>query len=60
MATFSVSKMNKARHKQGRFSQQDSEARKKRLEDEKNKEQISEEEHEKRLKMLKEIGLLKE
>ena len=59
MATFSISKMNKARHKQGRFSQQDSEARKKRLDEERNKEKISNEEHQKRIEMLKKIGVLK-
>lgn len=53
MAVYSRIKMNKARHKQAWFSEQNKELPK---EEEK---PVSEEEHKKRLRKLKETGLIK-
>ena len=59
MAVYSRVKMNKARHIQGKYAQESKEAREKRLEEQKNAETISEEEHKKRIELLKSIGLIK-
>jgi len=60
MAVLGRANMIKARQKQAKYSQESKEAREKRLEEQKNTQPISEEEHKKRIKMLKEMGLLKE
>ena len=51
--------MIKARQKQARYSQESKEAREKRAEEEHKAQPVSEEEHNKRLEMLKSMGLLK-
>ena len=59
MATLSTRKLNKARHQQAEISKKIQEAKEKNKEwSEKNKE-ITKEEHEERLKKLKELGLIK-
>lgn len=60
MATLSRAKLNKARHKQGWFAEQQKEANEKRREDQKEQSKISEEDHKKRLEMLKSIGIIKQ
>ncbi|UZE94106.1 MAG: hypothetical protein IB618_00825 [Candidatus Pacearchaeota archaeon] len=60
MATLSTRKLNIARHRQGWFAHQESEERKRRLEEQKNRKPVSKEEHKRRVEMLKKIGLLKE
>jgi len=59
MATPSISKLNKARHKQGMISKQNEEFREKRINEIKNTKPLTEEEHQERLQKLKEIGLIK-
>ena len=59
MATLSISKLNKARHKQGRISKQNEESRKKGINESKNTKPLTEEEHQGRLQKLKEIGLIR-
>ncbi|MBU4069860.1 MAG: hypothetical protein KJ646_02670 [Nanoarchaeota archaeon] len=59
MATPSISKLNKARHKQGRISKQNEELRKSKINELKNAKSLTEEEHQERLQKLKEIGLIK-
>ncbi len=59
MATLNRVGMNKARHKEGLFARQREEVKQKEKEwAEKNKE-ISKEEHEGRLKKLRDLGLIK-
>jgi hypothetical protein len=57
MATPSVAKLNKARHKQGMISKQNEESRNQRNKE--NLKLLTEEEHQERLQKLKEIGLIK-
>lgn len=60
MAVLSSANMAKARQKQARYSQESKEANEKRREEAKNAKPITEEEHNKRLELLKSMGLLKE
>jgi hypothetical protein len=60
MAVLGRANMIKARQKQARYSQESKEANEKRKEEEKNAQPISEEEHNKRVELLKSMGLLKE
>ncbi len=57
MATPSVAKLNKARHKQGMISKQNEESRNQKIKE--NTKPVTEEEHQERLQKLKEIGLIK-
>jgi len=59
MAVLGRANMIKARQKQSRYSQDSKEAREKRIEEEKKAQPINEEEHNKRIEMLKSMGLLK-
>ena len=59
MAVYSRVKMNKARHQQGEINKKNQEARDKRIEEEKNSQPVSEEEHKKRVELLKQLGLIK-
>ncbi|MDP2673013.1 MAG: hypothetical protein Q8O84_04340 [Nanoarchaeota archaeon] len=59
MATSSVANLNKARHKQGMISKQNEENRNQKINEMKNSKPLTEEEHQKRLQKLKEIGLIK-
>jgi len=60
MATLSRVGMNRARHKEGLYAKQREEAKHKEIEWTIKNKEISKEEHEERLKKLKEIGLIKE
>ena len=59
MATLNRVGLNKARHKAGFYSKQKEDSKKRERELKEKEKPISEEEHEERLKKLKEIGLLK-
>lgn len=59
MATLSRIGMNKARHKQGKFAELERISDEKRKQEKENQKPISKEEHEERLKKLKEMGLIK-
>jgi len=59
MAVLGRANMIKARRKQARYSQESKEAREKQMEEQKNAQSINEEEHKKRVEMLKSMGLLK-
>lgn len=60
MAVYSRVKMNKARHQQGEINRKNQEAREKQKEAEKNTKPVSEDEHKKRVELLKKLGLIKE
>ena len=60
MAVYSRVKMNKARHQQAEISRKNQEAREKKIEEEKKAQPVSEEEHKKRVELLKQLGLIKE
>ena len=60
MAVLGRANMIKARQKQARYSQESKDAREKRLEEQKKLEPISDEEHKKRVDLLKQLGLIKE
>ena len=59
MATLSVARLNKARHKQGTISKHNEESRNQRIREIENAKSVTEEEHQERLQKLKEIGLIK-
>ena len=59
MATPNISRLNKARHKQGLISKINQEQRERQIENAKKEKPINEDEHNKRLELLKKIGLLK-
>lgn len=59
MATLSRVGMNKARHKQGQFAEQNRLSEEKKREQKEKEKVVSQEEHEERLQKLKEVGLIK-
>jgi len=59
LATLSVARLNKARHKQGMISKQNEKSRNQRVREIENAKPITEEEHQERIQKLKEIGLIK-
>ncbi|MDO8563678.1 MAG: hypothetical protein Q7R87_01580 [Nanoarchaeota archaeon] len=59
MAVLGRENMHKARRIQAKYAQERKEANEKRIEEQKRTEPISEEEHNKRVEMLKSMGLLK-
>lgn len=59
MATPSRVGLNNARHLQGKISKREQETRERRIEEKKNEKPINLEEHEKRLRILRDIGIIK-
>ena len=60
MAVLGRVNMIKARQKQARYSQESKEARERRLEEQKKTRPVNEEEHKKRVELLKQLGLIKD
>ena len=59
MVTPSRVGLNKARHLQGIISKKEQEDKERRIEEKRNEKPVNPEEHEKRLKILRKIGIIK-